>query len=56
MEKANFITNKTPTPTPTYSPNTIKRYIPVKNHLPTPMPSPGPGPTYASPTCTDMCL
>ena len=37
------------------SPNTIKKYIPVRNHLPTPMPTPTPTPTsIPSPTCFGM--
>ena len=55
MENTHVITTNPPTPTP----NTIKKYIPVKNHLPTPMPSASPtyaSPTYASPTCTGMFL
>ena len=35
------------------TPNTMKRYIPVKNHLPTPIPSPSPSPS-PSPTCSGM--
>ena len=43
MEENKIISNNTPTPTP----NTIKWYIPVKSHLPTPVPSP---------TCSGMFL
>ena len=39
MEEKNLITNKTPTLRP-ISPTTIKCYIPVRSHLPTPIPSP----------------
>jgi hypothetical protein len=46
MEEEKVITSKIPTPAP-ISPNSIKCYISVKNHLPTPVPSP---------TCSGMFL
>lgn len=43
MDKENLRSpTHTPTPVPTpvpISPNSMKKYIPVRNHLPTPIPS-----------------
>lgn len=43
---------KAPTPTP-ISPSTIKKYIPVRNHLPSPILSPILSPMH-TPTCIGM--
>ncbi len=46
--------NSSPSPTPTpISPSTIKKYIPVRNHLPTPIPNLSPSPMH-TPTCVGM--